>query len=926
MYEIDYNPKFIPIPSPKVNVKSTIAEGKPSFLMKNHATGIYYDLDEPTNLIWKATDGKRTVQDIIKEVQRQKPEIKDNTVLETLLFFAESNLLTSTLETKEKKRLRAVSPFEIDFTLVKDSHKFVNSLHSRIRPIFKGILFWISIAFIIACAVLFAGRFVSIYGQKSNFEILGSSVVGFFFYYFIALGPIIAIHEIAHAITLVHYGGRAGEIGTGLFYFSPMFYTETTDAWGLSRHDRMMVYLAGNISTLLIGSALFIAYIIVQLPGIAGQILLMIAFYCFSMSLMNFAPPFETDGYYLLSDVVNIPNLRRDSYGYLGSIFRRAFRRPVKNETPDLNRRKKGIYLIYAVLSVAYIAYIVFQTSLFLFYMSQDVTAALANIGQAILTSRVVSATAVVVTAASTLYFGMQLTGYGFAFSAGVKKAIAKPLTIEAIHDTDLAVFAYLPPQSPETLSNKLKSRMEKTAKKFTADFQLKQLGRSCLAVLRMGGANLAMVQIKEHLMRIEKEFNSAYEHLILRNRDSLYDSAGMFAPEKIRLTEAFHDIAAESVAAGNSSASTIEKACIEAQKEKLLYLIQSASGTVWTVEVQPAHVYEIEKDMLQSMLLEDMTLTDLYRDAENFKKHVIYGYDSLTNLGNEFDAGIKECLARPDEYQLVSCLEPVKSRIILIGRTEQFEKNIDVLAPIFFAYTWSGYLDNLLSETCHKLTTVNRSRFPNAKEIREISTGELAVLRKDLLAFAECQTTVQKIFEKTEDSFTRTYDGLRQIENTFKTSSYKIGMLDAALRVNKENLTAIPQRLKLLRKEWNTLERQIEKVQNSVAKEHDARKPTVTKKKQQILKTSPFVIALSILLFIAGFLPPLTGWTTIFVTIAAITQAFYWLVAFREWRSSNKVTKYPTQHFSAIHLALLASTEAIHGYVGMADVLIPPK
>ena len=64
------------------------------------------------------------------------------------------------------------------------------------------------------------------------------------------------------------------------------------------------------------------------------------------------------------------------------------------------------------------------------------------------------------------------------------------------------------------------------------------------------------MVQIKEHLMRIEKEFNSAYEHLILRNRDSLYDSAGMFAPEKIRLTEAFHDIAAESVAAGNSSAS----------------------------------------------------------------------------------------------------------------------------------------------------------------------------------------------------------------------------------------------------------------------------------------------------------------------------------------------------------------------------------
>jgi heme O synthase-like polyprenyltransferase len=114
--------------------------------------------------------------------------------------------------------------------------------------------------------------------------------------------------------------------------------------------------------------------------------------------------------------------------------------------------------------------------------------------------------------------------------------------------------------------------------------------------------------------------------------------------------------------------------------------------------------------------------------------------------------------------------------------------------------------------------------------------------------------------------------------------------------------------------------------MQNSVIKEHDERKPNVTKKKQQILKISPFVIALSILLVIAGFVPPLTGWTTIFVVIAVIIQAFHWLKAYREWRSSNKVTKYPTQHFSAIHLALLASTEAIHCYVGTADVLIPPK
>ena len=108
--------------------------------------------------------------------------------------------------------------------------------------------------------------------------------------------------------------------------------------------------------------------------------------------------------------------------------------------------------------------------------------------------------------------------------------------------------------------------------------------------------------------------------------------------------------------------------------------------------------------------------------------------------------AQVRECLARPDKYQLVSALEPVKSRIILIGRTEQFEKEIDMLAPIFVAYTWSGYLDNLLGETCLKLATVNRSRLPDVKEIKEMSLGELAVLRKDVSTFVENQMLVHNI------------------------------------------------------------------------------------------------------------------------------------------------------------------------------------
>jgi hypothetical protein len=459
--------------------------------------------------------------------------------------------------------------------LIRNSHGFIHSLHSRIHLIFRRWLLWVTIGFIIAAAVLFAREFVSIYGQKANFEIMGSSVVGFFFYYFVPLAPVIAIHEIAHAITLVHFGGQAGEMGTGLFYFSPMFYTDTTDAWGLTRGQRMQVYLAGNISTLLIGAALVFVHLFVQIPGFASQIVLMVSFYCFSMSLMNFAPPFETDGYYILSDAVKMPNLRYDSYGYLGSVVRRFFRRPVKKENSGLTKRKKQIFLLYGLVSVAWIVYIIFQTSLFLVYMGQDVTVALRNIGGAIVSSQAIPIAAVVIATLSTLYFGMQLTGYTFAFSSAVKKAMARPLILEAIHDRDLTVFEYLPPDVPEFLCNRLKSRMEKISRKFTPKFEVKPVGRSCLATLRMGGTNLALVQIKEHLKRIEKEFNSAYEKLILSHKDTIQRSVGVHSPQKIGFTNAFKQFATESREAGNSTALNIARACEKTQEETLLYLLQ---------------------------------------------------------------------------------------------------------------------------------------------------------------------------------------------------------------------------------------------------------------------------------------------------------------------------------------------------------------
>jgi len=924
-YEIVYNPKFVPLRSSQVNVKTTIVDGKPSYLMKNHATMQYFDLDKLSNQIWKLIDGKRTSTHIVKEIQLQKPHVKENAILQTLLFFAENNLLASNFEQKPKKRFEIVSPFQINFAVVKRSNNFLQSLNKKMRPFFKRFLLWAIIAFIIVMAILFSREIISIYGEKANFQILGSSVVGFFFYTFGPLLPIVAIHETSHGLALAHYGGEPGAIGTGLYYFGPMFYVETAGTWELSRSQRIIVYLAGNISTLLIGSVLTVVHYIVTIPEPGSLILTMTAFYCFTISFFNFAPPFETDGYYVLTDVVSMPNLRQDSYSYLGSVFRRVLGRQTKGEISKLSTRQKRIFLGYAIMSVAWIMYSVYQTSILLVYMSQDVAGSLSKVINAALASQALSASLVLVTALSTIYLGTQVFGYGLIFRAAVKKATTKSLHVEAIHDRNLAVFAYLPPQVPESLSMKLRARMEKTARKLTPKYEMRQIGRSWITILRMGETRIAHVQIKEHLGQIESEFSSAYRNLIKSSKETLQKSTGIYAAHKAKLTDMFSQIATESADTGNAGAPSVARAYLEKQNETLLYLLSSAFGTIWTLEVEPVEQYDIEKELPASLLLEDLALTDLYGDVENFKKRTIYGFDSLAKLAAEADTGLRECLSEFRKYQLISVFEPIRSRIIFLGRTEQLEKNIHALASLFIAQTWSGYLDDLLSMTCFALSTVNRSALPSAKEIREMSTPELAVLSGDLLAFKENQKLVDKCIEESETHLTLNNHNLQQLRTSLELSkTYEIGLLDMLLNVNVENMENLPSRIREFRKQWKLISKRIKTVREHVEKEDAERKPAIAGKKRKMLRAYPLVIALSVALIILSFQPPLAAWWIAFLSIILISHALYWFVLQRIWRSFRKATKYPSHAFSTCQIFILALIEAIYGYVTTEDILAP--
>jgi len=201
-YEISYNLNFVPRQFSKANIKTVIIEGEKKYFLKNHETGDLFDFGEYGNELWSLVDGKRTVKEIVETLVSTYEDVSQDNVRESLISWADDGLLEAIPESAPKKRVEIVSALQVRLILICNSNHFIESIHRVVRPLLRRSLLWPILILGAIMGVLFAGSFVSIFGTKQNFEIMGSTIVGFFFYYFIALAPIIAIHEISHAVAL----------------------------------------------------------------------------------------------------------------------------------------------------------------------------------------------------------------------------------------------------------------------------------------------------------------------------------------------------------------------------------------------------------------------------------------------------------------------------------------------------------------------------------------------------------------------------------------------------------------------------------------------------------------------------------------------------------------------------------------------------
>ena len=129
-------------------------------------------------------------------------------------------------------------------------------------------------------------------------------------YLFMALSSL--VHEFGHAAACKHYGMSHGNIGLGLYLNLPVFYTDVTQVWKLSRRQRCVVNFGGVYFQMLLLIPLLTAAII----GGNGLLDYMILLMNFNFAL-TLNPFFKFDGYWMMTDLLGIANLRKKGTEWL---------------------------------------------------------------------------------------------------------------------------------------------------------------------------------------------------------------------------------------------------------------------------------------------------------------------------------------------------------------------------------------------------------------------------------------------------------------------------------------------------------------------------------------------------------------------------------------------------------------------------------
>jgi putative peptide zinc metalloprotease protein len=316
--------------------------GEPSVVLADRKAGRYVRFGEDAALLLDRMDGTRTVAELAREAGAAAgvtlPEPPVRRFVEDL---ARRGFLDGTAGEPPTRR-HSVLFYRVPLV---DPDRTAAALAPLGRIAFSGP----GIATAIALAAI-GGTLLAAAGSAVPVPPLDRwpALVAFY----VAGSLALTAHELGHAVALKARGGEVHEAGLLLLYGMPCLYVNVSDAWLLpSLRDRLVVSSAGLLVELALFGAAAAALALLPLGGLPTVALFAVFSVCGLRSvLVNLNPLIRLDGYYLLSDLAGVPNLRARALRSIGGVLGRGAPR-----APDRKRRGERLLPVYGALSIAYV-------------------------------------------------------------------------------------------------------------------------------------------------------------------------------------------------------------------------------------------------------------------------------------------------------------------------------------------------------------------------------------------------------------------------------------------------------------------------------------------------------------------------------------------------------------------------------------------
>ena len=350
--------------------------GQRWYILQDHATGKFQRFTPAAHFLIGQMDGRRSVQEIWEsgrkklgenaptqeEVIRLLSQLHAANALQTDIIPDTGEMLkrfTKQRHIKWKQNLR--SPLFMRFPLF-DPENFLNRFLPLVRPVFSwvGAVVWLAV---VGYGVFLAGLHWPELTENVADRILAPRNLIILWLIFPFLK---AAHEFGHAFAVKVWGGEVHEMGIMLLVFTPIPYLDASAASAFrKKYERVIVGAAGMIVEVFIAAVALMFWINIEagpVRAVAYNVMLIAGV---STLLFNGNPLLRYDAYYILADLVEIPNLGTRGIRYCGYLLQHHLLGAKHIEPPFAAPGERAWFVGYTIAAFFYRMFIYASIVLF---------------------------------------------------------------------------------------------------------------------------------------------------------------------------------------------------------------------------------------------------------------------------------------------------------------------------------------------------------------------------------------------------------------------------------------------------------------------------------------------------------------------------------------------------------------------------------